>query len=59
MGSRTETEEVTWTNQQLKKVETKTEKKCYNVQSKDCTNRTVTETQRYPVQKQRTINETR
>jgi len=59
MGTRIESEEVSWTNQQLKKVETKTDKKCYNVQAKDCTNRTISETQRYPIQKQRTINETR
>ena len=59
MGSRNVEEQIPYTNQQLKVVETIKEKKCYNVPSKDCTSKNVTETQRYPVQKQRTINETR
>jgi hypothetical protein len=59
MGTRTETEEVIFKNQQLKKTGTNSKEYCYDVQTRDCTNTTVSQTMNYPVQKQRTINETR
>merc|ERR1711899_672713 len=59
MGSRSETEEVTWTNQRLRKIKDNPKEQCQMVQTKECTNRTVSNTINVPVQKQKTINETR
>ena len=51
MGSRSETEEVTWTNQRLRKIKDNPKEQCQMVQTKECTNRTVSNTINVPVQK--------
>jgi len=59
MGSREVVEEIPYKNQELQKTGTDSKEYCYDFPTKDCTNTTQTITQRYPVQKIKTINETR
>ena len=54
----TEQENVSWSNQKLRRTGQLNETKCVTVQSKDCTNRTITETITVPVQKTIVKNET-